>query len=211
MIRVWMDCETFGMNPRVNPVATVYMALYTETDDFIEDIDLKVKPDSMEGVEIDRKTTEIHGIVWEEHIANPETITYSQAKEKIQQFLEKHKLPKVKKSFKPCGQNVAFDINYLKNTIFSHDEWEKLFHHRFLDTLVVLNFLQDLDLVPSDLGSLTSLVEYFDLKTGDFHDARADIKMTVQVYRKQRELILGLKRASIISNVNLDLLKVVED
>jgi oligoribonuclease (3'-5' exoribonuclease) len=211
MIRVWMDCETFGMNPNKNPLATVYMALYTADDDFIADIDLKVKPDNMEGLEIDHKTTEIHGIVWAEHIENPETITYSEAKKKIQDFLEGHKLPKVKKSFKPCGQNVAFDINYLKNTVFSYEEWDKLFHHRFLDTLIVLNYLQDLDLVPPDLGSLTSLVEFFDLKTGDFHDARADIKMTVQVYRKQRDLILGLKKANILASSNVDLLKVVED
>ena len=206
-----MDCETFGMNPNKNPLATVYIALYTENDDFIADIDLKVKPDNMEGVEVDTKTTEIHGIVWEKHIANPETITYSEAAKKIEDFLSKYKIPKAKKSFKPCGQNVAFDINYLRNTIFTYESWDKLFHHRFLDTLIVLNYLQDMELVPSDLGSLASLVEFFGLKTGDFHDARADIKMTVQVYKKQRELILGLKKATILSASNVDLLKVVED
>lgn len=211
MIRAWMDCETFGMNPTKNPLATVYIALYTENDDFVADIDLKVKPDNMEGLEVDAKTTEIHGIVWEDHIANPETITYSEAAKKIESFLSEHKIPKAKKSFKPCGQNVAFDINYLINTIFTYESWDKLFHHRFLDTLIVLNYLQDMDLVPSDLGSLTSLVEFFGLKTGDFHDARADIKMTVQVYKKQRELILGLKKATMLSATNVDLLTVVED
>jgi oligoribonuclease (3'-5' exoribonuclease) len=211
MIRVWMDCETFGMNPLVNPLATVYMALYDDKDVFIEDIDLKVKPDSLDNMVVERETEKIHGIIWEEHIANPQTITYSEAKVRIEEFLAKHKIPKAKKSFKPCGQNVPFDVNYLKNSIFDHASWEKLFHHRYLDTLVILNFLQDLDLVPSDLGSLTSQVEYFGLKNGEFHDARADIKMTVEVYKKQRGLILGLKKANIISSVNVDLLKAVED
>jgi len=211
MLRLWMDCETFGLNPNKNPVATIYMALYDDQDRFIDDLDLKVKPDSMEGLEVSHETTKIHGIVWENHITNPDTITYSKAKEVIINFLSKHKIPKAKKSFKPAGQNIAFDTNYLKNTVFTPEEWDGLVHYRYIDTLVVLNYLQDMDLVPSDLGNLTSLIEYFGLKTGEFHDARADVKMTVEVYKKMKELILGLKRVSIISSSNTDLLKVVED
>jgi oligoribonuclease (3'-5' exoribonuclease) len=211
VIRVWQDTETFGLDPKINPVATVYMALYDENDKFIDDINLKVKPDSMEGMVVDHETEKIHGINWDKHVGDPNTILYSEANKRITDFLIKYKIPKAKKSFKPCGQNVVFDINYLRNTIFTLEEWDKLFHYRYTDTLAVLGYLQDVNLVPGDLGNLGSLVEYFDIKSGGFHDARNDVKMTVEVYKKMKGLILGLKSANMIAGSNIDLLKVVED
>jgi oligoribonuclease (3'-5' exoribonuclease) len=206
-----MDCETFGLDPLKNPLATVYMSLYDENDRFIEDLELRVKPDSMEGLTVQQETEKIHGINWEKHIRDPGTITYSEANKIIVSFLEKHKIPRAKKSFKPAGQNVAFDLNYLRNTIFTPEGWDKLVHYRYIDTLVVLNYLQDINLVPKDLGNLSSLVEFFGLKTGEFHDAKNDVKMTVEVYKKMKDLILGLKKVNMLSTSNNDLLKVVED
>lgn len=211
MNRAWMDCETFGLDPRKNPLATVYISIYDKHDVFLDEIDLKVRPDSMEGLTVDFETEKIHGIKWEDHVADPNTITYSEAGKKIKDFLAKYKIPKAKKSFQPAGQNVGFDVNYLKNTIFTSEEWDSLFHYRIVDTLIVLTYLQDMELVPSDLGNLTSLVEFFNLKSGDFHDAKSDVKMTVQIYSKMKELILGLKRVNMVSVSNSDLLKVIED
>lgn len=211
MYRIWLDTETFGLDPKKNPLATVYMAIYDDQDRFIEDLDLKVKPDSMEGLIIDLETEKIHGINWENHQADPETLTYSKAQAKIISFFEKHKIPKAKKRLKPAGQNIQFDLNYLKNTIFTPEEWDKYIHYRYIDTLVVLNYLQDMDLVPKDLGNLGSLVEFFSLKTGEFHDAKNDVKMTVEVYKKMKSLILGLKKTNVLAGTNNDLLKVVED
>ena len=206
-----MDCETFGLNPLKNPLATVYMALYDENDRFVEDLELKVKPDSMEGLVVQHETEKIHGINWEKHTNDLETVTYSKAKSIISEFLQKHKAPRARKGFKPAGQNVVFDINYLKNTIFTAEEWDKLIHYRYIDTLVVLNYLQDIDLVPSDLGNLSSLVEFFGIKNSEFHNAKNDVKMTVEVYKKMKNLILGLKKVNILAGSNNDLLKVVED
>ena len=126
-------------------------------------------------------------------------------------FFEKFKIPRVKKSLKPAGQNVAFDINYLKNSIFTPESWDKYVHHRYIDTLVVLNFLQDVDMVPSDLGSLTSLVEYFSIKMGEAHNAKEDVKMTVEVYIKMKQMLLAAKKPILAASPSVDLLKVVED
>lgn len=207
---LWMDCETFGMNPRKNPLATVYMAVYDENDRFIEDINLKVKPDNMEGLVADPETEKVHGINFEKHIADPETITYSQALPVIVSFFERHKIPRAKKSLKPAGQNVVFDIDYLRNTIFTWEQWDQYVHYRYIDTLVILTYLQDVELVPSDLGNLASLIEYFDLKTGEFHDARSDVKMTVQVYISMKNLILRTKNST-LSAPSANLLKIIED
>jgi len=205
-----MDCETFGMNPKVNPLATVYMAVYDEKDKFIEDLDLKVKPDSMDGLYADPETEKIHGINFEKHVADPNTITYSQALPVIVSFFEKHKIPRAKKSLKPAGQNVVFDIDYLRNTIFTRELWDQHVHYRYIDTLVILSYLQDVELVPGDLGNLASLIEYFDLKTGEFHDAKADTKMAVQVYISMKNLILRTKNST-LSSPSANLLKIIED
>lgn len=207
---LWMDCETFGMNPKVNPLATVYMAVYDEKDKFIEDLDLKVKPDSMDGLYADPETEKIHGINFEKHVADPNTITYSQALPVIVSFFEKHKIPRAKKSLKPAGQNVVFDIDYLRNTIFTRELWDQHVHYRYIDTLVILSYLQDVELVPGDLGNLASLIEYFDLKTGEFHDAKADTKMAVQVYISMKNLILRTKNST-LSSPSANLLKIIED
>lgn len=205
-----MDCETFGMNPKVNPLATVYMAVYDEKDKFIEDLDLKVKPDNMDGLYADPETEKIHGINFEKHVADPNTITYSQALPVIVAFFEKHKIPRAKKSLKPAGQNVVFDIDYLRNTIFTRELWDQHVHYRYIDTLVILSYLQDVELVPGDLGNLASLIEYFDLKTGEFHDAKADTKMAVQVYISMKNLILRTKNST-LSSPSANLLKIIED
>lgn len=207
---LWMDCETFGMNPKVNPLATVYMAVYDEKDKFIEDLDLKVKPDNMDGLYADPETEKIHGINFEKHVADPNTITYSQALPVIVAFFEKHKIPRAKKSLKPAGQNVVFDIDYLRNTIFTRELWDQHVHYRYIDTLVILSYLQDVELVPGDLGNLASLIEYFDLKTGEFHDAKADTKMAVQVYISMKNLILRTKNST-LSSPSANLLKIIED
>ena len=207
---LWMDTETFGMDPKVNPIATVYMAVYDEQDKFIDDIDLKVKPDTMDGLYADPETEKIHGINFEKHISDPETITYSQAQAVIITFFEKHKIPKAKKSLKPAGQNVVFDIDYLRNTIFTRELWDKYVHYRYIDTLVILSYLQDVELVPNDLGNLASLIEYFELKAGEFHGAKADTKMAVQVYLSMKNLILRTKNST-LSAPSANLLKIIED
>ena len=207
---LWLDTETFGLDPKKNPIATVYMAVYDEQDRFIDDIDLKVKPDSMEGLYADPETEKIHGINFEKHIADPNTLTYSQALPVIITFFEKHKIPKAKNSFKPAGQNVQFDLNYLCNTIFTRELWDKYVHYRYIDTLVVLNYLQDVGLVPSDLGNLASLIEYFELKAGEFHGAKADTKMAVQVYISMKNLILRAKNST-LGAPSANLLKIIED
>lgn len=206
-----MDCETFGLNPIKNPLATVYMSVYTEEDVFIEDLSLKVKPDNIDGFIIQHETEKIHGINWEKHINDPETINYSTAQKIIISFFDKFKIPRAKKSLRPAGQNVAFDINYLKNSIFTPELWDKYIHHRYIDTLVILNFMQDVDMVPSDLGSLTSLVEYFNIKMGEAHNAKEDVKMTVQVYIKMKQMFLIAKKQISSASPNMDLLKVIED
>jgi oligoribonuclease (3'-5' exoribonuclease) len=208
---LWMDCETFGMNPLKNPLATVYMAVYDKDLKFLEDLELFVKPESMEGLEIEEGSIKVHGIDPDKHFNNPRTITYSEANKIISNLLNKYKIPKLKRSFRPAGQNVQFDLNYLQNTIFNQEDWSKMVHYRYIDTLVILNFLQDLDLVPADLGNLGSLVEYFDIKSGEFHDAKNDVKMTVEVYKKMKGLISGLKSANMVTGTNIDLLKVIED
>lgn len=206
-----MDCETFGLNPLKNPIATVYMSVYDDNDSFMDDISLKVKPDSMDGLTVDHETEKIHGINWDKHINDPETITYSQAQKLLIDFFNKFKQPRVKRSLRPAGQNVAFDINYLKNTIFTPELWEKHIHHRYMDTLIILNFLQDIDMVPADLGNLESLAEYFNVKKGDLHNAKEDVKMTVQVYIRMKEIFTLSKRAIVSASPSTDLLKVIED
>ena len=73
----------------------------------------------------------------------------------------------------------------------------------------ILTFLQDLEFLPKDLGNLGSQVEYFNIPVGKAHDAKGDVKMTVDVYRAYCKL-LAEKKDNISGVSSNNLLSIVE-
>jgi hypothetical protein len=62
---------------------------------------------------------------------------------------------------------------------------------------------------PVDVGSLTSLVEYFQIPMQEAHHARDDVLMNIEVYRAIKNMMQTKKR-NMSSGSNLSLLQIVE-
>lgn len=195
---LWNDCETSGTDPSIHELWEYYGAVYDENLEFIDDIHLFLKPDdwATRKLTCDVEAEKITGINPQEHLNNPRTILYSEGREQLIDFLSKHKIPKKRKHFRMSGHNVGFDKDFIEAKLFPDDyadELEKLVHHRVLDTLGITTFLQDIKMLPSDLGSLTSLVEFYDIKLGNAHEAKDDVKMNVAVYRAMQKSLIDRK------------------
>ena len=210
MHTVWLDLETTGTNERKHEILTAYFTIYTQDLEFIDELELMLKPDDSNKVIIyEPEALEVTGIILEDHLKNPNTITYSEGIKKLNAFLTKHKIPHKRKHFRIGGQNVEFDRKFLSEIMSDEEGWEKLVHHGNLDTFRICTFLQDCDLLPADIGNLGSLVEYFGLPMGQAHNAKADVKMTIEVYRAMKKMMLERKNnmSGISDN---DLLSIVE-
>lgn len=210
---LWTDCETTGLNNSKHDILTLYMGVYNESMELIDELDLQLKPDhgDINRIIYDPEAAQVTGINLVEHLADPATITYEQGKELILALFEKHKIPKKRKHYRLSGHNVDFDKNFILAKIMELDEWEKYVHYSTLDTLKIMVFLQDVGLVPADLGNLGSLVEYFGIPLGKAHNAREDIKMNVEVYKSIRTMMKvnkngfsGVSDHNLLSIVELD-------
>jgi hypothetical protein len=186
------------------------MSVYDENLNFLGEIDLCLKPDHDDITKViyDPKAREVTGIDLETHWNQSTIITYTEAKEVIFKFLDKHKISGKRRSYRPLGQNLDFDRNFICSKIMDIEEWEKVIHYNTLDTLRIVTFLQDCGILATDIGNLSSLVEYFGLPLGEAHNAKEDVKMTVLVYKSLKSLISSKK--SDFSGTDNNLLKIVE-
>jgi len=207
---LFFDCETGGLDESVHSLLTAYFAIYDENFKLIEDLDLKLKPENGKLVTVP-EALKVTGIDIEEHLKDPETITYSEGKALLLKMLTKHKIKGKRKHYRPSGQNVGFDINFVKAQLTGVDDFNSMIHHRPIDTLSITTILQDIGILPKDLGNLGSLVDYFKIPMGNAHDAKEDIRMTVDVYKSITKLLIGLRDSGVSNAGNSNsLLEIIE-
>lgn len=206
---LFYDLETGGTDPQRYSILTAYFAIYNQQWEKLDEIELFFKPDEGEIIAVE-EALKVTGIDIKEHLKDPRTKTCSENKDILLKFLEKHKIKGKRRHFRPCGQNIGFDENFIMTQVVPEEEWRKLVHYRALDTLQILTFLQDIGYLPADLGNLSSQVEYFDIPKGRAHDAREDIRMTVDVYRAYRKMLMD-KKNNVSGAASNSLLSIIED
>lgn len=188
------DCETGGLNPAEADLLTVYLAILDEDFKLVEELDLKVKPDGGRLPITEAGALRVNGINVQEHLANPATITYSEAKALIVGMIKRHLKKNGRYSnIRPMGQNVQFDIDWVNFHILPKNEWDSMIHYGKIDTKICVDFLKDCGWFPRDLGSLGSIVEYLQLPKRAAHNAKEDTLMTVDVYKKLLEIMKSKK------------------
>jgi DNA polymerase III epsilon subunit-like protein len=206
--KLWFDCETGGLDPKKHSLLTAYFVIYNEKHEKLDELELYLKPD-LGDIIADPEALAVTGIDIKVHLEDPRTMTYSDGYKQLVTMLEKHKIKGKRKHFRPCGQNISFDIGFILAQLIPEDEWNKLVHHRALDTLQILTFLQDVGFLPVDLGNLESQVEYFGIPKGEVHNAKEDVRMTVDVYQAYVKLMSDKKDG--LSGVSTNnLLSIVE-
>jgi len=181
----------------------------SEEGEFIDDLELFLRPDDMSTFQYTKEALAVTGIDLKEHLTNPKTITHKEGSKVLADFLTKHKIKGKRRHYIPCGQNIEFDIKFVKKDLcVGKDAFNKMVSFKPLDTLRILTFLQDCEILPIDLGSLGSLVEYFGIRMGNAHDAKEDIKMTIMVYSKMKELMINFKKGG--SSLSESVLDIIE-
>jgi DNA polymerase III alpha subunit (gram-positive type) len=205
---LFFDTETGGFDSKVNSLLTAYFGVYDSDLNFIDDLYLQLKPSDLSKLNVNKDALDVNKINIEEHINDPNTITYEEGAKKLMALLEKNKIPRKRKSFIPAGHNISFDYNFIWDQLMDKETWEKNVHYRKIDTNDITSFLKDVNIFPEDLGNLGSLVEYFGIPMGEAHNAKGDIEMNVEVYRRIRSL-MNAKKKEMIGNSSL--LSIIEE
>lgn len=204
------DLETGGKYASKDAILEGYFAIYDENRVFLDDLYIRFKPD-LTKYSVSQEALDVNKIDMNELMSDPTALTYEQAQKAILDFLSKHKIKGKRRHFTPLGQNVKFDIDFIVAQLIPLEDWEKLVHYIALDTLQAVSILKDCDILPTDIGNLSSLVEYFEIPLGEAHTARDDVKMTVEVYWKIKDLLMGAKKSIALNATNDELLSVVEE
>jgi DNA polymerase III alpha subunit (gram-positive type) len=183
-----LDNETGGLGDDVSLLST-YVEVVDEQFNVIDSIELFVKPNNSI-YKVEAGGLEVNKINLIEH--DKIAITYSEAGQKLFQFLKKNSQDgKIK--LIPVGKNVMFDIVGLQRHLLSKSNMEKFVSYRVIDITGLAMGLQIKGKLPSDMSlSLSSLAKYFDvysLVEGNAHEAKYDTKVTMLVYKKLLDLL----------------------
>jgi oligoribonuclease (3'-5' exoribonuclease) len=191
------DCETGGFNPKTSDLLTLYICIVDEEFKLCDELNLKLKPDGGRLPVVEAQALAINKINIQEHLANPETVTYSEAKAKIVAMIRKYLKKNGRYSnIRPMGYNVPFDTKWCQEHLIQPDEWESMLHYKSVDVMAAVDFLKEVKWFPQNLGSLGSVVEYLQLPVRGAHDAKEDILMTLDVHKKLIEIMASKKENS---------------
>ena len=207
------DLETGGLDRKTHTITEAYFAIWNEKWELLEDIHLYLKNDNGEVIG-EKEAFDITGINPEEHLKNPDTLTYTEGRTKLLEMLKRHKIPRKRIHYRLLGQNISlFDIPFMQEQGFLTESQSKKagIANNCLDSTSIVTWLKSLDVLPSNVGNLSSLVEFFGLPKGTAHRAKDDVHMQKDVYIKLCELMKNNMKANLQSQgQDNDLLKIVE-
>lgn len=188
-----MDLETGGLEHE-NTILTGYFAFLDQNLNIIDELDLKLKPDTGKQYNVTEEALKVNGIVIEEH--DKTAIPESKGAEKLLKFLEKN-TNDGKQKIMILGHNVQFDIEFIKARLIPQKVLTKFLDNKYgrytyMDTMAFGTLLQMTGRLPERLPrSLESFSEFFCIRTSNLHDAKVDCQTTVKVLKKMLEVFKG--------------------
>lgn len=188
------DSETGGLDENKADLLTWYGAIMTEDYQILDEVYLKLKPDNGRLPIAEAGALKVNGIDIQEHLSDPETVTYSQGREIVMKMLKKHLQKNGKFSnITPFGYNVPFDIRWTQKHLIPSEDWLSTLHYKIWDVMQDVDFLKRAGWLPKELGSLTTVVDYLGVPKRGAHNAKEDTLMTVDVAKKVMELMKSKK------------------
>ena len=177
-----LDCETGGIGLDKTLLTVFFMVLDEELAP-MDQISFKLKPAdgvyhvSAEALAINKINLIAHDVL---------AVTKSIAGQQLRTFLTRWSNNGAEKLV-PIGHGVAFDLIHIHEHLLGRSEFEKYTSYRKLDTAVIAQFFKLQGKMPDSVsGSLTSLMEYYNLLFPNAHDAEADTRATVEVLKAMR-------------------------
>ena len=188
-----MDSETGGLDPKKADILTLFMSMVDEDFKVLDELDLRLKPNDRLPI-VEAGAMEVNKIDLQKHLADPNTVTYEEAKKKMVAFAKKYLKKRGRYSnLIVLGQNVMFDLNFIWEHLIPKDEWEQIFSYNIEDTKTAGLFLKRCGWIPKGVGTLKSFVEFFNIAKREAHEARGDVLMTIDVYRAMINLMKSKK------------------
>lgn len=202
------DSETGGFNENTADLLTVYAAIMDDQYKILDEIYLKLKPEGRLPI-AEAGALKVNGINLQEHLADPETVTYSEGSKRLAAMIKKHLKKKGRFSnISPFGYNVPFDKRWLQKHLITQDEWESMLHYKDVDVMQNVDFLKRIGWFPQDLGSLGTVVDYLGIPKRSAHNAKEDTLMCIDVDKKVLEIMRSKKESS--SGPQQDLISLLE-
>lgn len=188
------DSETGGVNENTADMLTLYTAIMDDEYKILDELYMKLKPDGGRLPIAEAQALAVNGIDLKAHLEDPETITYSEAKDKLVTMIKKHLVKKGRFSnISPYGYNVPFDKRWTQKHVLSQNEWEAMLHYKDVDVMQNVDMLKRAGWFPRDLGSLNTVVDFLGLPKRNAHNAKEDTLMTIDVDKKLQEIMRSKK------------------
>ncbi|HUV12052.1 MAG TPA: 3'-5' exonuclease [Acidobacteriota bacterium] len=183
----WLDLETGGLDPEVNPILQLGYVIEINGRRVREG---RIISSGFEGCEIHPEALEVNGLDPKKVEAwPPESEMYEKLIGIVNTFV--NRFDKTDK-FVIGGFNVGFDVEFLR-AMFKRQKdkyFGAWFAFQFIDPASIVRFIQYAGAMDEFARmKLTDLAKYFQVDRPDAHDALADIEMTIDVVRKMKELL----------------------
>lgn len=204
------DSETGGLNENKADLLTWYGAIMTEDYQIVDELYLKLKPDDRLPI-AEAGALKVNGINLSDHLADPETVTYSEGQKRLEAMIRKHLKRNGRYSnITPMGYNCPFDVRWTQKHLFPQEVWESLLHYKTHDVMAIVDALKKYGIFPKTLGSLGTVVEYLGIPTRNAHNAKEDTLMTVDVDKKLAELFRRMREGASGGGASQDLISLLE-
>lgn len=192
---ICFDTETGGLNENKADLLTAYFCVMTYDYQILEELYLKLKPDDGRLPIAEAGALKVNGINIAEHLADPETVTYSEGQKLLEAMFKRHLKRNGRYSnLTPMGYNIlGFDIRWVQKYLLPQDVWQSLLHYKNWDVMQDVDFLKRVGWFPATLGSLSSVVEYLQVPSRNAHSAKEDTLMTIDVAKKIVEIMKSKK------------------
>jgi len=184
---LFLDNEMGGIGTQYS-LLTVYLAHFTDDLVLVDDLYLYLKPDDGiykvcgEAMNVNRIDLKVH---------DTKAITYKEGGTVLYNFLKNNS--SAANRLVPVGHGIYGDIELIIHHLVSRGSWESFVSYRKLDTQAVCQFLKACEMFPETVsGSLESIAKYFGIPCdeNELHDAKVDTLLSVEVFKKLRELIM---------------------
>lgn len=187
MALLHLDCETGGLDPKVNPLLQI-SGIVEIDGKVVQEFDLRLRPHQSSIVE--PKALEVNGLTLE-RLYDPDRLDPIDAYKKLKSiFLTYINKYDRQDKFYLVGQNVHFDYGFLLEL------WNRqgdnylgsFIHYHKIDLIALTAALRLAGKLPTDPAllpsmKLASLCEYFQMPK-QTHDSMSDIRQTREIFQR---------------------------
>ena len=188
-----LDVETGGLNAHQHTLLTAYFLVLDENFKEVANLSLKLKPYPGNSYSVETSALKINKINLVEHDAEALEVEEAQVAfiELLSRYTSRDTKGEVIK-LTPIGHNVAFDVGFLTTQLIQKEYWDAFVGYRTIDTATIAQFLKFSEKLPKEVsGSLGPLSKYLevDFSEGEYHTAEGDVKLTLAVLEKFKQLV----------------------